>query len=75
MEFLFKIQRDKYLLNILTAKESFINYDIELKKQIREQVKIIKDSWYLRMILCNFFKGRENKQRFKKNDKNKIEIT
>ena len=75
MEFLFKIQRDKYLLNILTAKESFINYDIELKKQIREQVKIIKDSWYLRMILCNFFRGRENKQRFKKNDKNKIEIT
>lgn len=75
MEFLFKIQSDKFLLNILTAKESFINYDIELKKQIREQVKIIKDSWYLRMILCNFFKGRENKQRFKKNDKNKIEIT
>lgn len=75
MEFLFKIQRDKFLLNILTAKESFINYDIELKKQIREQVKIIKDSWYLRMILCNFFRGRENKQRFKKNDKNKIEIT
>lgn len=75
MEFLFKIQSDKFLLNILTAKESFINYDIELKKQIREQVKIIKDSWYLRMILCNFFRGRENKQRFKKNDKNKIEIT
>lgn len=53
------------------------NYDSTLKHEIMEQVQIIKHSWYLRMVLCKFLKGRDNKQRFKNNetDKQKIQIT